>query len=478
MTSIPFGGSHVHPVRRRIGQWWSALCVLPLALGLAPMLGAQPVASAPRPIVHVIPIEGMIDMGLAPFVDRVLKTAAADGAALVILDINTFGGRVDAAVAIRDALLSTELRTVAFINRRAISAGALISLAATDIVMADGGTIGAATPVQIGGSGEAKEQPKAIEEKSISYVRKEFRATADARGRDPVIAEAMVDADVVIDTLIAKGKLLTLTTDEALERGIADLRANSIAALLDSLGFADADIRRQGTNWGEALVRLLTNPIVASLLLSVGTLGILLELRTPGVGLPGAVGLASLALVLGGHYLVALVGWEELLLVGVGFLLIGLEVFVIPGFGVAGVVGILSILGGMTMGLVGVGASTTAVVGTLSRLGIALTGAVIAAVILFRVLGSRRMGRRLLLETELDADDGFASAPERDKTWLGRTGRTTSPLRPAGYADLDGERVDVVSDGEMLDAGVEIVVVRVDGNRIVVRKHHATHEGV
>ena len=259
---------------------------------------------------------------------------------------------------------------------------------------------------------------------------------------------------------------------------VADLRANSIAALLDSLGFADADTRRQDTNWGEALLRLLTNPIVASLLLSVGTLGILLELRTPGVGLPGAVGLAALALVLGGHYVVALVGWEELLLVAVGFLLVGLEVFVIPGFGVAGVVGILAILGGMTMGLVGVGASSAAVVGTLSRLGLALAGAIIAAVILFRMLGTRKVGRRLLLETALDAEAGYASAPERDKTWLGRTGRTTSPLRPAGYADIDGERVDVVSDGEMLDAGVEVIVARVDGNRIVVRRHHATQEGV
>jgi len=461
---------------RRAGGWWPLLLLGAIvAAPLAPA-AAQPALSAPRPIVHVIPISGTIDMGLAPFVERVLRSAVTDGASLVILDINTFGGRVDAAVAIRDALLGSEIRTVAFINRRAISAGALISLAAETIVITDGGTIGAATPVQIGGGGEPQEQPKAIEEKSISYVRTEFRAPAEARGRDAMIAEAMVDADVVIDSLIAKGKLLTLATDEALARGIADFRANSIAGLLDSLGMADADIRRNEPNWGEGIVRLLTNPIVASLLLSIGTLGILLELRTPGVGLPGALGLTALTLVLGGHYIVALVGWEELLLVGVGFLLLGVEVFVIPGFGVAGVVGILAILGGMTLGLVGVGASTTAVVGTLSRLGIALTGAVIAAVLLFRFLGTRKMGRRLLLETELDTEDGFASAPERDKTWLGRTGRTTSPLRPAGYAELDGERVDVVSDGEMLDAGVEIIVVRVDGNRIVVRKHHALSE--
>jgi membrane-bound serine protease (ClpP class) len=466
------------PVRFRRRSVWGILA--PLVAGVA-LLAATSGAvraqgdavRAPRPVVHLVPITGTIDMGLAPFVSRVLAAAADSGHALVVLDINTFGGRVDAAVAIRDALLASEVRTVAFINRRAISAGALISLASNTIVMTDGGTIGAATPVQVGGTGEAQEQPPAIQEKSVSYVRKEFRATADARGRDPLVAEAMVDADVEIDSLIAKGKLLTLTTDEALQRGIADLRANSVAALLDSLGFSGAEIRKHQPNWGEGIVRLLTHPVVASLLLSVGMLGILLELRTPGFGVPGALGLGALALVLGGHYIVALVGWEELLLVAGGLLLLGVEVFVIPGFGVAGVLGIVAMLAGFTMGLIGVGASSQAVLGTLSRLGLALAGAVIAALVLFRVLGTRKMGRRLLLETSLDAQ----SAPEQDHALLGRTGRATSPLRPAGYAEIDGQRVDVVAEGEMIEAGAAVVVARVDGNRIVVHRHHANPDG-
>src|SRR5918996_736596 len=164
-------------------------------------------------VVYVAPVEGIIDLGLAPFVQRVLDEAADAGAAAVILDINTFGGRVDAAVVIRDALLNARVKTVAFINKRAISAGALISLAAETIVIGDGGTIGAATPVQMGQPGGA---PQPVEEKTVSYVRKEFRATAEARKRPPLIAEAMVDADVEIPGLIEKGKLLTLTTDEAL----------------------------------------------------------------------------------------------------------------------------------------------------------------------------------------------------------------------------------------------------------------------
>lgn len=166
------------------------------------MLGAVPVAPREGSVVYVIPVDGVIDLGLAPFVERVLDEAAVAGAAAVILEIDTFGGRVDAAVQIRDALLRAKVKTVAFINKRAISAGALISLAAETIVMAEGGTIGAATPVQIGLPG-APAQP--VEEKTVSYMRKEFRATAESRNRPPELAEAMVDADVEISGVIEKG---------------------------------------------------------------------------------------------------------------------------------------------------------------------------------------------------------------------------------------------------------------------------------
>lgn len=468
-------------------RWWegkfrqtgTAGWLRPLALvGLVAMAQPGPAAGEglrpPRPVVYVVPIEGMIDMGLAPFVQRNLDEAARDSAAVVILEINTFGGRLDAAVVIRDALLSSGVRTVAFINRRAISAGALITLAAERIAIADGGTIGAATPVQLDGGGKPAATPAAVEEKSVSYVRKEFRATADARKRPPLVAEAMVDADVAIPGLIEKGKLLTLTTDEALEHKVADFRANSIPSVLEQLSIEDADIRRSSPNWAEQFVRLITNPIVASLLLSVGMLGILLELRTPGFGVPGALGLASLALVLGGHWTVRLVGWEELLLVGLGLVMLALEVFVLPGFGIAGMLGIVAVLGGLSMGLVGEGATVRALLGAGSRVAVAMLLALAASLALLRFLPRLPFGRHLLLETQLDSAAGYAAAPERDKSWLGKGGRTTSPLRPAGFAEIDGERVDVVSEGEMIEAGASVVVSRVDGNRIVVRRQRAT----
>ena len=448
----------------------AALFVGVLALLAAPALPAAdqpPRAPGGGPIVYVAPIHGMIDLGLAPFVDRVLEDAATAGAAAVIFEINTFGGRVDAAVVIRDALLRARVRTVAFVNKRAISAGALISLAAEKIAMAEGGTIGAATPVEMGAPG-GPAQP--VAEKTVSYVRKEFRATAESRKRPPLLAEAMVDADVEIAGVIEKGKLLTLTTDEALEHGIADFRADTLEAVLAALDLAGAEVRRAQPTWAETIVRFLTHPVVSSLLMTIGILGILVEIRTPGFGVPGALGIASLALFFWGHWLVRLVGWEELLLVGLGLVLLVIELFVTPGFGVVGALGIAALLGGLGLSLVGAGATWEAVLTAVGRVAVSLLGAIVASLVMLRFFPRLPFGRRLVLETELAAGQGFASAPEADRAWLGKRGTAASTLRPAGIADIEGERVDVVSDGEFIDAGEPITVVRVDGNRIVVRR--------
>lgn len=401
---------------------------------------------------------------------RAQRRRKRDGDAAVILQINTFGGRLDAAVAIRDELLSSDVQTVAWVNRRAISAGALIGLAANRIVMTDGGTIGAATPVMVGAGGESSP----VDEKSVSYVRKEFRATADARNRPAEIAEAMVDADVEIEGLIEKGKLLTMTTEEALERGVADAKANDLDAVLEQIGLSGATVVDVDTNWGEEFVRLITSPVLASLLLSLAVIGILVEIRTPGFGVAGAVGLSSLALVMGGHWAVALVGWEEVLLVGIGLLLVALEVFVIPGFGIAGIGGALGITAGLVLGLIGEGATVAAVASAAGRVALSLTMGLVMAMVLFRYLITAPVGRKLVLDYALPRgagdDDGGATATA---TLLGKIGKTLTPLRPSGLAEIDGNRLDVVSTGEMLDSGVAVEVTRVDGNRIVVRAHRA-----
>jgi membrane-bound serine protease (ClpP class) len=461
------------PEGRRRPRLIAGLRVALLALLVLWTSGVSTFAQGNRPIVYVMPVTGIIDLGLAPFAARVLAEAAEAGAAAVIFDINTLGGRVDAAVLIRDSLLEARVPTVAFVNRRAISAGALIALASEKIAMANGATIGAATPVEVGLPGSGA-QP--VAEKTVSYVRKEFRATAEARRRPPILAEAMVDADVEIAGLVEKGKLLTLTTDEALEHKLIDFRADNIAAVLQHLGLRDVDLRRSTETWAESVVRFLTHPVVSSLLMMVGILGIITEIRTPGFGVPGAVGLASVSLFFWGHWLVQLAGWEEMLLFAGGIVLLILEVFVTPGFGVLGALGIGALVAALGLSLVGAGATWEVIVLAAVRVVVSLLLAIGAAVLLLRLLPRAAFGRRLILEDELPAKEGFTSAPERDLSWLGKRGIATSTLRPAGVAELGGERVDVVSDGEFIEAGEPIEVTRVDGNRIVVRRPHGPLE--
>jgi membrane-bound serine protease (ClpP class) len=450
----------------RVGsRWWWAIVATVLALGVP---GARPAhGETPRPVVYVVPIAGIVDLGLAPFVERVLDEAAAAGAAAVVLEIDTFGGRVDGAVLIRDDLLGARVRTVAFVNKRAISAGALITLATETIAMAGGSTVGAATPVEMGAPGS---EAKPVAEKTLSYMRKEFRATAESRGRPPLLAEAMVDADVEIAGVIEKGKLLTLTTTEALQQGFADFRADTLEAVLSELHLEGADIRRATQTWAESLVRFLTHPVVSSLLMTVGVLGIIVEIRTPGFGVPGLLGLASFALFFWGHWLVRLAGWEELLLVGLGLGLVLIELLVIPGFGITGVLGLAALLAGFGLSLVGVGATWAVVVQALGQVAVSLLLAVLVSLAVLRVLPRLPVGRRLILDTELPVEGGYGSAPESDRRWVGKRGTAASPLRPAGLAHFDGERVDVVSDGDFIEPGSPIEVLRVDGNRIVVRR--------
>jgi len=445
----------------RINQTLIAIVLL-MTLVVAGWVGAQ--SNNQGPVVYVAKVEGTIDLGLAPFIERVLLEAQTNNAAAVVLQINTFGGRVDAAVQIRDALLKSPVKSIAYIDTRAISAGALISLAANAIVMAPGGTIGAATPVQSSGT---ETQPTS--EKTVSYVRKEFSATAESRDRDTLVAEAMVDSDVSIPGVTARGKLLTLTTAEALKLKIADFEASTLQSALDQLGLKDAKVIETSVNWAEEVVRFLTNPIVSSLLVSIAMIGIIVEIRTPGFGVPGALGLSSLGLFLWGHWLVNLAGWEEFMLAAAGIVLLLIEAFIIPGFGIAGILGILALLGGLMLSTVGDGATMSSVIGAASRLGVSLVIAIIASLVILRYLPRTRVGRHLVLDTGLDAGSGFTSEPSSDHELVGKTGVTMSPLRPAGLADIEGKRIDVVSDGEFIEAGQPIRVDHVDGNRVVVR---------
>jgi membrane-bound serine protease (ClpP class) len=246
--------------------------------------------------------------------------------------------------------------------------------------------------------------------------------------------------------------------------------APSVDAALDAAGLTGAEVRYASQSWAETFVRFLTNPIVSSLLMSLGLLGLLVEIRTPGFAVPGTVGLHSLGLFFWGHWIVRLAGWEELLLVSIGGLLIALEVFVLPGTTLAGIAGVVAVVTGLGMTLAGAGATVAVIVGALGRVAVALLLAMPGTFALLRVLPRLPFGRRLVLATGMQTDLGYVSTPESDRRWLERIGTSVSPLRPAGIAEIDGTRVDVVSDGGFVEAGESIRVTRVDGNRIVVRR--------
>ncbi len=446
----------------RIVRRLLAVVVVFRALG-PPSWTAIEAATGP-PLVYQIEVAGAIDLGLAPYLERVLDEAAAERAAAVIVRLETPGGRVDAAVRIRDALLRASIPTIAFVDREAYSAGALVALASQRIYMTPGAVIGAAAPV------EASGQPAG--EKATSAVRELFRATAEARGRPPEAAAAMVDADVDFPPLAPSGKLLTLTTAQALSIGIADGEVADRAALLAAEGLAGARVVQPAPNWAERLLRVLTDPIVQSLLLSVGMVGIIAELYSPGFGLAGGIGIGALALYFGGQYVVGLVGWEEAALLAVGALLLLLEVRVIPGFGVAGILGLVALVAGLGLSLVG----RLPTAADWSRAAWVLVGTLVltaGGVVLLSLLAPATPAfRRLRLAAVLGPERAPAPEPEEEPGpgWIGQEGRTLTDLRPTGFATFGAARVEVVSEGPFVPAGRPVVAVRMAGTRPIVRE--------
>ncbi|NJD09674.1 MAG: nodulation protein NfeD [Gemmatimonadetes bacterium] len=435
------------------------LAVLLALCSLAPV-PAWAQARVPAGAVYRVPVTGVIELGLAPFVERALREAAAAQAAAVVLDLDTPGGRIDAAERIVDAVQASAIPVYAFVNSRAFSAGALVSLAAREIYYVPAAVIGAATPV----TGEGTKAP----EKIVSAMRSEMRALAEARGRDPRVAEAMVDEDVAIPGVVEAGKLLTLTGQEAVRLGYGKEVAGW-DALLQALDLQQAPVVTMHVNWAERLVRFFTHPAVAPLLLSLGFLGIIIELKAPGFGLPGALGAIALALFFGSHFLLGLAGLEELLLIGAGIILVGVEMFLLPGFGVAGVLGGLAIAGGFYLSFVSDMASGADYVQALGLFSLSVLVVILVAWALLRRLPrSRRFSASgIMLDQSTSREAGYLSAAVRPEL-IGTTGVAMTDLRPAGAARFGDERLDVVADANWINAGTRVRIVRSEGYRHVV----------
>lgn len=463
MNAIPF----TRPAPLRIAVWGTL--VLGGAVGLVAGTAPRSVLSQDRePVVVRVPVTGTIELGLAPFIGRAIHEAEEQGADAVVLDIDTPGGRIDAAWEIIDDVRETELPVYAYVNRRALSAGAMIALSADRLYMRPGSTLGAATPVDGQGTKAS--------EKMVSAMRSEFRALAEERGFDPQIGAAMVDERIEVPGVVAAGELLTLTTNEALELGVATGEVDDYDGLLAAMGLDGAATVEMHTNWAEGLVRFLSNPIVAPFLLSFGFLGLLIEIKTPTFGLAGGLGLLSLAAFFGARYMVNLAGMEEMLLLGVGVVLIAAEVLVIPGVGIAGVAGTLAVLASATLSMVGSYPSMSEVISSLGFIAVAVLLVAVFAFALIRHLPYSRSLRGILLSNTTSREEGYLSAPERADL-IGAVGTTLTALRPSGTATFGDERIDVVTEGPFLDAGVPVKILRADGYRHVVREVRVDNQG-
>jgi len=420
---------------------------------------------AQQKTVYMIEITDEVDLGMSSYVRRVLSEAHEENAAAVMLHVNTFGGRVDVATEIRDAVMNSRVPVVAFVDKRAISAGALITIAAPKIAMVPGGTIGAATPVDQTG--------QKASEKVVSYMRSEMRSTAEHNGRDPGIAEAMVDESIALadSSYKRQGQLLSLTTEEAVKLGYCDAVAPTAEEALRAFGYGDVRIIETDYSWGESLVRFLTNPIMSSILIMLGLGGIFYAVKTGHVGSLAGVGIASIALFFGAQYLTDLATFVEVLMFIAGVALIVLEIFVIPGFGIAGISGAVLVVASLFLALVGNLdlLSSDSITAPLYTLAASFIGLTILVVLMFRYLPKSSAFNRFVLNTTPTAATGFVSVPDY-RELVGSQGAALTTLRPAGVAQLGAERYDVITEGEYIHAGEQVKVVTVEGRRIVVRR--------
>ncbi|GAA3403787.1 nodulation protein NfeD [Paenibacillus hodogayensis] len=422
-----------------------------------PQAESLPVSSGK--LVYVVPVQQSIESGLYRFLQRAFADAERADAAAVVLDIDTLGGTLESAEAIGKLIRGSPVPTAAFVHGRAVSAGSYIALNAGTIVMEPGGTIGAAAVVD--GAGNEIETAKVV-----SHWSGEMRAAAELRGRNPAIAEGMVDKNLVVDMpqigrTSSAGEIISLTAEEALKVGYADRIAANVNETVMHLGLQGATLIPFEPTFAEKLARVLVHPAVKVVLILIGIAGVAIELLVPGFGLPGVLGIAGFGLYFFGHYVAGFAGIEHIVMFVAGIALLLVEVFA-PSFGILGILGIISIMSGVVL-------AAFDTENALLSLGIS---ALLAAVVVFavvRLFKRRGVWNKFILRDELNADNGYVSHDSREHLF-GAAGLALTPLRPAGTVEVLGEKVDVVTEGGYIEAGRQVRVVKVEGGRVVVKE--------
>lgn len=413
-------------------------------------------------VVFVVPIEGTIEKGLTEMLKNAFGEAEQAGASLILLEIDTPGGFVDAAQNIEKLIQQQEIPVTAYVTGGALSAGALIALSADEMYMKPGTTIGAAEPR----IGTEKADEKTVSAWSARLAAQAARA-AEENGRDPEkaaeLARAMVEAELVIPGLTEAGKLLTLTDRQAFEYGLSDGTVDSLESLLAQKGFDNPIVETYEASLAERIARWATSPVVMPILLTVGIAGLVIELFTMGFGIPGMIGVAALALYFGGSIITGLSGWEAVLIFLLGLILLAVEVLILPGFGVAGIVGIVALIISITLAAPSLDQAVVSLV-------IALIGSIVLLLVSIKFLPTRRIWQKLILGVKQKNESGYVAPETSLAELLGAEGRTITILRPAGTAEIHGERVDVVAEGNYIPANTSVKVVKVEGTRVVVRE--------
>jgi membrane-bound serine protease (ClpP class) len=401
---------------------------------------------------------------------RAFSDADTLGADVILIHMNTYGGQVDIADSIRTRILQSKIPVMVFIDNNAASAGALISIATDRIYMRPGSNIGAATVVDQTG--------EVVPDKFQSYMRSMMRSTAEAKGRDQDIAQAMVDPSIEIEGVIEGGKVLTFTASEAMRWGFCEGMAETITEVIELAGFENYTIVEQKLTPIDKVINFLIHPLVSGLLIMVILGGIYFELQTPGVGFPILAAFTAALFYFAPLYLEGLASHWEIILFVIGLVLLAVEIFAIPGFGVAGVLGIVFIISGLAFAMVGnQGPDFTGV--PLTEVGRAFLIVIIAFFLSLsfsmyagaKLLTSKgRLGSALALNTVQDTTAGYSSVNVKMRDLMGKTGTAYTILRPSGKVEIEDDVYDATALTGYIDKGEQVKVVKYETSQIFVIK--------
>ena len=404
-----------------------------------------------------------INRWYAAYIKKAIKKAEEEGASLIILELDTPGGLLSSALSIKNYIIESDIPVVAYINKNALSAGALISLSCEAIYMSDGSIIGAATPIYMKGNEIEK-----AGEKEISAMRAAMRSSAERSKKNVRIAEAMVDETIILskrnDGIDLDDKtLLTLSVEEALKVNIADGKANSIIDIIKLRNLSEnSTIINVEEEKYDYILRFLINPAVLSALISIGIIGVYIELKTPGFGIGGVISIIAFSIFFFAQVFVGESGFLAPAIFFLGIVLLAIEIFVIPGFGITGILGILGIVAGifMSFGINNIAQATLVVF-------VSLIADIILIIILARfILKSKGFKNIVALETDTA---GYHSSVSYDNL-LGCEGITDTFFRPSGNIIINDKKYDAITEGEFINKGVKIKVILVEGNKIVIKE--------